>query len=61
MFGMIRALQLILHLPIMQTVLPPNASSFFKKIFPIVFFDMIGLFWKWEEHQNVILADEMKE
>ena len=28
MFGMIRALQLVLHLPMMYTVLPPNAASF---------------------------------
>ena len=29
MFGMIRSLQFVLHLPIMQTVLPPNASSYY--------------------------------
>ena len=24
-------------------------------------FDIIGLFWKWEDHPNVIPADEIKE
>ena len=61
MFGMIRALQLVLHLPIMQTVLPPNASSFYKTIFPIVFFEMIDSFWQWDDHPNGIPADEIKE
>ena len=50
MFGLIRALQLVLHLPMMNTVLPPNASSFYKTIIPIVMFDLLSLFWKWEEH-----------
>ena len=61
MFGMIRALQLVLHLPIMQTILPPNASAFFKTIIPIVLFDIVSLFWKWDEHPDFIKADVIKE
>ena len=60
MFGMIRSLQVVLHLPIMWTVLPPNASSFINTIFSIVFFDILGLFWKWEDYPNLIPADEIE-
>jgi len=45
----------------MQTVLPPNASAFFKTLFSIVMFDILSLFWVWEDHPSFIKADEIKQ
>ena len=58
MFGLIRALQLVLHLPIMRTVLPPNASAYYKTLIPIIMFDVLSVTgWNWEDHKNLIEFD----
>ena len=58
---MIRALQLVLHLPIMQTVLPPNASAYFKTLIPIVMFDTLSLLPEGTDLLGPIKSDEIKE
>jgi len=40
MIGMIRSLQLILHLPIMTVIFPSNVMMFFNIVIPIVMFDI---------------------
>jgi len=58
---MIRALQLVLHLPIMQTVLPPNASAYFKTLIPIVMFDTLSLLPEGTDLLVLLKSDEIKE
>ena len=39
--GVIRNLQIIIHLPLFSTVLPANVMSIFKILIPIVSFDLL--------------------
>jgi hypothetical protein len=41
MVGWINSLQLIIHLPMLMTLIPANVGSFFSLILPIVQFDLI--------------------
>ena len=41
MVGWINSLQLIIHLPMLMTLIPANVASFFSLILPIVQFDLI--------------------
>ena len=43
----LRSLQLIIHLPLMQTILPSNVSAFFEAIIPIVTFDILADYTDW--------------
>ena len=40
-FGVIRNLQIIIHLPLFTTILPGNVSNVFKILVPIVKFDLL--------------------
>ena len=40
-FGMINSLQLILHLPIMNTPIPANVMTMFWILIPVVMFDLL--------------------
>jgi len=42
--GMINSLQLILHLPIMNTPIPANVMSMFTILIPVVMFDLLEEF-----------------
>jgi len=42
--GMINTLQLILHLPIMNTPIPANVMSMFSILIPVVMFDLLEEF-----------------
>jgi hypothetical protein len=57
MFGLMRTLQLVLHLPILRTVVPPNVTAFYRTIIPVVMFDFLDMLWKWEEHPEIIVFD----
>ncbi len=52
-----RTLQLVLHLPILRTVVPPNVTAFYRTIIPVVMFDFLDMVWKWEEHPEIIVFD----
>ena len=41
MLAMIRALQMVLHIPLVNVVVPGNISMVFGFIIPIVMFDML--------------------
>ena len=41
MFYLIRALQMVLHFPIMRIAVPGNVSMLMSLIFPIVMFDIL--------------------
>ena len=57
MFAMIRYLQIVLHLPLLIIVMPPNLTAFMKEYIAIVKFDFIGQYWNWKEHPNLISFD----
>ena len=48
MVGWINSLQLIIHLPMLKTLIPANVASFFALILPIVQFDLIPPEWSTE-------------
>ena len=48
MMFMIRALQLVLHLPMLQVVLPSNVSMLTEMLFPIVLFDVLENEWGYD-------------
>ena len=39
----LRSLQMIIHLPLMRTILPTNAHSFFSVLIPVVTFDVLDI------------------
>ena len=43
MLQYIRALQLILHMPLLTTILPANIMMVFNMIMPVVMFDVLDL------------------
>ena len=48
MMFMIRALQLVLHLPMLQVVLPSNVSMLTGMLSPIVMFDILENEWGYD-------------
>lgn len=48
MFIMVRSLQLILHLPMLQIVFPANVMTLISIIIPVVGFDVLESFMDWE-------------
>jgi hypothetical protein len=40
--GMLRSLQMIIHLPMLRIIVPANVSMFFSIIIPVVMFDIIA-------------------
>ena len=45
MMFMIRALQLVLHLPMLQVIIPSNVSMLTEMLSPIVMFDVLENEW----------------
>ena len=43
MLQYIRALQLILHMPLLSTILPANLMMVFNLVMPVVMFDVLDL------------------
>ena len=43
MLQYIRALQIILHMPLLSTILPANIMLVFNMIMPVVMFDVLDL------------------
>ena len=41
MMGMIRCLQMVLHLPLINIIVPGNVTMVFSSIVPIVLFDVL--------------------
>jgi hypothetical protein len=41
LINMINSLQMILHLPMLRIIVPPNVAGFFKVVLPIVMFDVL--------------------
>ena len=50
MIGLIRALQIILHLPVFKMILPGNVTMIFQLVVPVAMFDILD-----EEKFNMIL------
>jgi len=48
MIGMIRSLQIILHLPLFKNIFPANVSMLFAIMVPVVMFDIIESSWTTE-------------
>ena len=53
MFIMVRALQIIMHLPIIQVLFPANIMIIIRALFPTIGFDIMDSVLEWEE-QGVI-------
>ena len=49
MFIMVRSLQLIMHLPMMQVIFPGNAMTLIVIIIPVVGFDILEALLDWEQ------------
>ena len=43
---MINSLQIAVHLPLLNVLLPSNVMFFFKKLLPIVMFDIVKDEWR---------------
>ena len=48
MMWYMRTLQMLIHLPMLQTALPANVSIFFNALIPAVTFDIIETEWSTE-------------
>ena len=48
MFIMVRSLQLIMHLPMLQVIFPGNAMTLIVIVIPVVGFDILETFLDWE-------------
>ena len=62
---MINSLQIAIHLPMLNTVLPANVILFFDRMLPIVMFDIVKDEWKvnpsdyleFDEENNELIDD----
>lgn len=60
---MINSLQIAIHLPILNVLLPSNVVLFFEKLLPIVMFDIIkdewninpSDFFEYDDENNVLI------
>jgi hypothetical protein len=48
MMFMIRALQLVMHLPMLQVVIPSNVSMLTEMLSPVVMFDVLENEWGYD-------------
>lgn len=48
MMYLVRSLQMVLHLPVMQVIVPGNVSMLTSIIFPIVMFDILENDYGWD-------------
>jgi hypothetical protein len=66
MLTWINSLQMVLHLPMMLILIPPNVSSFFSLILPVVQFDLLDPEWttelifKFDENPEESFGDEFE-
>ena len=59
--GYIKSLQMIIHLPMLNIIVPGNVANFFKIIIPVVQFDILDSKWTtellldfdYEEHERL--------
>jgi hypothetical protein len=68
---MINSLQLIIHLPIMNIIMPANVSTFFQAIVAIVNFDILSDFGiiemmfnfddEQQDYNNIFMLDQMED
>lgn len=49
MFIMVRALQIIMHLPIIQVLFPANIMIIIRALFPTIGFDIMDSVMEWED------------
>ena len=56
-FLLIRTLQLIVHLPLMQIMMPANFITLINILVPVLGFDILESFLDWEE-QTVVEFDD---
>ena len=49
MFIMVRALQIIMHLPIIQVLFPANVMIIIRALFPTIGFDIMDSVLEWED------------
>lgn len=71
MLAMVRSLQMIVHLPMMQVIVPANVATMFRIIIPIAMFDLLDdfewdllpLHWKTEEQEQLLsrVLDQMED
>ena len=61
MIGMIRSLQLILHLPIFQIIMPSNVILFFQLVIPFVMFDVFENAQGWGPQMILEFDDQAQE
>ena len=48
---MVKTLQLIFHLPLFKLLIPPNVMILFSRVIPILCWDPIGEWIKWESQK----------
>lgn len=53
MFIMVRALQIIMHLPLIQVLFPANIMMIIKALFPTIGFDIMDSVLEWEDQSLV--------
>ena len=41
MLQWINSIQMVIHLPMMQIIIPPNVAAYFQSVLPIITFDII--------------------
>jgi len=41
MLQWINSIQMVIHLPMMQIIIPPNVGAYFQSVLPIITFDII--------------------
>lgn len=56
MFIMVRALQMILHLPMMTVLFPANVLTIIEIMIPTIGFDILDNFFDWEK-QSILQFD----
>ena len=61
MFIMVRSLQLIMHLPMVQIVFPGNVMMMIGILIPVVGFDILESVFEWESLNSIIRVFDFKE
>ena len=56
MFVMVRSIQMIVHLPMMQPLFPANVVMIIKILIPTIGFDILDNYFDWET-QNLWTLD----
>ena len=59
--GMLRSLQMVLHLPVFHVIVPGNVIDYFAKIIPLAMFDVFENGWGWGPELILDFDDESHE